>query len=92
MAGSPELDECLQQLRASRVVQVTVDLAGLEFCDSSGLAIFPRFHREAERAGSTLVLRSPQPNVRRMFELTAREALLAEAQPASAGSGTTTRA
>jgi anti-anti-sigma factor len=71
---------------------VTVDLAGLEFCDSSGLATFLRFHREAERAGSTLVLRSPQPNVRRMFELTGTDAMLPDGQPASAAAGSGTAA
>lgn len=76
MASAPELEACLQRLRANRVLHVTVDLAGLDFCDSSGLATFLRFRRDAERGGSSLVLRSPRANVRRLLELTGADALL----------------
>jgi anti-anti-sigma factor len=55
-----------------------VDLAALDFCDSSGLATFLRFRREAERGGSSLVPRSPRANVRRLLELTGADALLVD--------------
>jgi anti-anti-sigma factor len=56
----------------------------LDFCDSSGLATFLRFRRDAERGGSSLVLRSPRANVRRLLELTGADTLLLDdGQPAS---------
>ncbi len=78
MAGAPDLAACLHHLCASGVMHVTVDLAGLTFCDSSGLETFLQCRTEAERQGAGLELRSPQPIVRRLFELTNTDELLSD--------------
>jgi anti-sigma B factor antagonist len=49
---------------------VIVDLEGLEFIDSSGLAALARARQHARRAGSDLLLAAPQRQVLRMLALT----------------------
>jgi anti-sigma B factor antagonist len=47
--------------------QIIVDLAGLEFIDSSGVAALARGRRQAWRAGGDLVLAAPQQQVLRVL-------------------------
>jgi anti-sigma B factor antagonist len=49
---------------------VIVDLEGLEFIDSSGLAALVRARQHARRAGRDLLLAAPQQQVRRMLAIT----------------------
>jgi anti-sigma B factor antagonist len=49
---------------------VIVDLGGLEFIDSSGLAALARARQLARRAGCDLLLAAPQRQVLRMLALT----------------------
>ena len=49
---------------------VIVDLEGLQFIDSSGLAALVRARRHARRAGSDLLLAAPQQQVLRMLAIT----------------------
>jgi anti-sigma B factor antagonist len=49
---------------------VIVDLEGLEFIDSSGLAALVRARQHARRAGFDLLLAAPQAQVLRMLDLT----------------------
>jgi anti-sigma B factor antagonist len=49
---------------------VIVDLEGLEFIDSSGLAALVRARQHARRAGSDVVLAGPQRQVLRMLAIT----------------------
>jgi anti-sigma B factor antagonist len=55
---------------AARVCQVVVDLEGLEFIDSSGLAALARARRHARQAGGDLLLAAPQQQVLRLLALT----------------------
>jgi anti-sigma B factor antagonist len=48
---------------AAREPWIIVDLAGLEFIDSSGVAALARGRRQAWRAGGDLVLAAPQREV-----------------------------
>jgi anti-sigma B factor antagonist len=50
--------------------QITVDLAGLEFIDSSGLAALFRARQHARNAGFDVLLAAPQQQVRRMPAIT----------------------
>jgi len=52
---------------AAREPQIIVDLAGLEFIDSSGVAALARGRRQAWRAGGDLVLAAPQQKVLRVL-------------------------
>ena len=45
---------------------VVIDLADLTFVDSSGIGCFVRARSAALEAGSTLLLRSPSPQVRKV--------------------------
>jgi anti-anti-sigma factor len=47
-----------------------VDLAGLEFIDSSGLAALARVRERARHAGGDLLLAAPQQQVLRVLTLT----------------------
>lgn len=49
---------------------VTIDLAGVNFIDSSALAELVRGMKHARERGGDLVLRSPSDPVRVIFELT----------------------
>jgi hypothetical protein len=46
---------------------IVVDLAGLEFIDSSGVAALGRGRRQARRAGGELILAAPRRTVMRVL-------------------------
>lgn len=48
---------------------VVLDIAGVDFMDSSGLRVLIEAHDRARAAGRRLVLRSPSGVVRRLFEV-----------------------
>ena len=50
--------------------QIIIDLAGLEFIDSSGVAALVRGRRQARHAGGELLLAAPQQQVLRVLTLT----------------------
>ena len=52
---------------AAREPQIIVDLAGLEFIDSSGVAALARGRRQARLAGGDLVLAAPRQKVLRVL-------------------------
>jgi anti-anti-sigma factor len=49
--------------------RIVLDLAEVEFMDSSGLEVLLSCHRSAGLCGTALVLRSPSPRVSRLLEL-----------------------
>jgi len=55
---------------AAREPGIIVDLVGLEFIDSSGVAALVRGRRQAWQAGGGLVLAAPQRNVIRVLTVT----------------------
>jgi len=55
---------------AAREPQIIVDLAALEFIDSSGVAALVRGRNLARRAGGELLLAAPQQQVLRVLTLT----------------------
>jgi anti-sigma B factor antagonist len=55
---------------AAREPHVIVDLAGLEFIDSSGMAALARGRRQAWQAGGDLVLAAPQHEVMLVLAIT----------------------
>jgi stage II sporulation protein AA (anti-sigma F factor antagonist) len=69
MATAPSLWESVKQVLPGSE-RVIVDLRDVGFLDSSGLSVFVRAHRRLCHAGGALVLRSPNPNVRRVLDLT----------------------
>jgi anti-sigma B factor antagonist len=55
---------------AARDLEIIVDLAGLEFIDSSGVAALARGRKHARLAGGDLVLAAPQEQVLQVLTLT----------------------
>ncbi len=55
---------------AARGRQIIVDLEGLEFIDSSGLAALVHVRRQARHAGFDVLLAAPQQQVLRMLAIT----------------------
>jgi len=55
---------------AAREPRIIVDLAGLEFIDSSGVAALARGRRQAWQAGGDLVLAAPQREVMLVLAIT----------------------
>jgi len=74
---APALDEQLRALPGpgDGVVDVVLDLAGVSFCDSSGLAALISAHRRTRRRGGTVTLRGPHGPMRRILRLTGVEVL-----------------
>lgn len=48
---------------------VTIDVEGIEFIDSSGLRLIVEAHQRAEGAERRLVVHRPSPAVTRLFEI-----------------------
>jgi anti-sigma B factor antagonist len=84
---APALDEQLRALPGPGAAgaDVVIDLAGVSFCDSSGLAALLSAHRRARRRGGTVTLRGPQGPVRRILRLTGVEVLFAIEDAGSRG-------
>jgi anti-sigma B factor antagonist len=55
---------------AARDCEIIVDLAGLEFIDSSGLAALVLARKHARQAGGDLLLAAPQQHVLRVLTIT----------------------
>jgi anti-anti-sigma factor len=62
----PPLEEAL----AGAPGPLCLDLAGVGFCDSSGLNLLLRLRIGAERRGVPFRLAAPRPQMQRLFELT----------------------
>jgi anti-anti-sigma factor len=73
-----ELDDSTAAILRERLVQVTANLVGdlaldiglLTFVDSTGLALFVAQHKKLQSMGSQLIIVSPGPMARRLFEIT----------------------
>lgn len=61
---------------ARAVRRITLDLTDLEFIDSSAIATILGLHRRLDAEDRDLVLRNPQPIVRRVLEMTGAQELL----------------
>ncbi|WP_306214295.1 STAS domain-containing protein [Actinoplanes sp. RD1] len=57
--SAPVLDTTLGQVLDRPVPRVVVDLAGVEFCDSTGLSAFVVAHNRAQAVGGWVRLASP---------------------------------
>ncbi|WP_079403576.1 STAS domain-containing protein [Streptomyces sp. 3211] len=55
--------------------EIVVDLSDLSFCDSSGLNTLIHARQTAAAHGRRIILRDPQPQFRRLLELTGADAL-----------------
>lgn len=68
LSGVDAFDATLQAI-GPHVRSVVIDLAGLTFVDSSGIGCFLRARAAALETGSSLLLRSPSPQVRKVLDV-----------------------
>jgi anti-anti-sigma factor len=64
------MEECMGSIDGQDPTRVVVDLAGLEFIDSTGLRVLLLADARARERGYELVLRAGGPTVQRVFEMT----------------------
>lgn len=77
MATAPRLREAIDTLLARPgATDVTIDLAELTFCDSTGLTEFIRADHELRNRGHQLRLRRPTSTVQHILALTHLDAAL----------------
>lgn len=65
-----KLERHLAEIEAEHPDRILIDLAGLEFMDSSGLAVMIRANQSAQANGHRLCLRPGSLQIQRLFELT----------------------
>jgi anti-sigma B factor antagonist len=70
------LSEHLGHLARKKPQRLVIDLAGVNFIDSSGLGGFVRI-RKALRPDCPIVIRSPQRRVRQLFKITGLDSVIA---------------
>jgi anti-sigma B factor antagonist len=70
LASSPALEEELERVAKSDATVIVVDLAELEFMDSTGLSVLVRAHQRAEENGRRLGLVNGSQQVQRLLTLT----------------------
>lgn len=67
----------------SSVDRLVIDLAGVDFVDSSGLRVFIEAHQTRGDEGRSLVLANPSPVVRRLLDIAGVDTYLEIVDPAS---------
>jgi anti-sigma B factor antagonist len=73
---APKLWEALARLIERGHREVVLDLAGVEFIDSHGIAAIARAHQRLAPEGGNVVVRAPRPQARRVFEVTGLSKLI----------------
>lgn len=67
---APILRSCIDDALTDATTSLVLDVAGLQFIDSSGLRVIISAHKVMDDRGGHLVLRAPTPNTRRLLEIT----------------------
>jgi anti-sigma B factor antagonist len=67
---APELRERLVGLIGTGTKKICVELSGVTFVDSTALSVLVSALKRLRQAGGDLQLASPNPSVRRVFEIT----------------------
>ena len=76
LSTADQLAEAIDGAAEGAVELVKVDLAGVSFMDSAGLRVLVSGMKQADTKGTKLVVASPQPQVRKVFELTGLDEVL----------------
>lgn len=69
LSRAPSLRTQLNAIQAKRPQRLIIDLAGVPYMDSSGVATLVEAMQNARRSGSKLVLAAMQDKVRSIFEI-----------------------
>ena len=70
LATAPRLREALVDLSKKGARRVTVDLADMEFIDSTGLSVLMAAWKRMRENGGDLALQSPSASAMKVFEIT----------------------
>jgi len=70
MANASEIKNSINQMIESGRHRLVVDMAGVNFTDSSGLAVLVALYKGIGAKNGRAVLLSPQPSVQSLLELT----------------------
>jgi len=70
LAAAPQLRECLVALTENGATDIVLDVAQLEFIDSTGLSVLVMALNRTRAAGGSTVLRHPSHSVMRLLEIT----------------------
>ncbi len=69
-ASAPALKDSLSAFTGELAGDLVLDIAGLSFIDSSGLALFIELQMKLDRTGHRLTLMQPTPMARRLLAIT----------------------
>lgn len=69
LSRSPALRQALAEASKAKPKRIVVDLSGVSYMDSSGVATLVEGLQVARRNGTTLVLAALQPRVRSIMEI-----------------------
>ena len=67
---APKVREALRPLLAAKTQEILLDLSGLSYVDSSGLAVFIEARNALLAAGRSIRIVAISPQVRKLFNLT----------------------
>ena len=67
---APILRSSVDDALSDATTTLVLDVAGLQFIDSSGLRVIISAHKTMDKRGGRLVLRAPTDNTRRLLEIT----------------------
>jgi anti-sigma B factor antagonist len=76
LATAPTLQDALVEAIAAEPTEVVVDLSGVTFMDSTGLAALVRAHQRAAERGGSMRLVGASKGVRRILDLTGLDRVL----------------
>jgi anti-sigma B factor antagonist len=76
LSTAPQLWEALSLVIEQGHREVVIDMAGVEFMDSQGVAVIVQAHKQVQPKGGTVILRSPPPQVRTVLEITGLAGLI----------------
>ncbi len=74
--SAPELEACLAEAAGAGCAELELDFSGLGFIDSSGLSVLAAAHKQLRESGIQLVIASPPPPARRIFDISGLDQVL----------------
>lgn len=76
LASAPLLEQDLEDVERSSPRRIVLDLAALDFIDSTGIHLLIKAQRRADSNGHGLILTNIPPHARRLFRITGIDAQL----------------
>jgi anti-anti-sigma factor len=70
ISTAPKLWEALARVIGHGHGDVVLDMAGVEFIDSQGVAVIVRAHKQVQANGGNVIVRSPREQARTVLEVT----------------------